>query len=81
MFFIVQYHQRGIVITHRKKKLEIMDDNSYKLYNFDVSAVYYETDVPYVSFVRHFNERVPSTSVLSNTHSFLRCVIPVVLVQ
>jgi len=46
-----------------------MNDNSYKLYNFDVNAVYYETDVPYVFFVCHFIERDPSTSVLSNTHS------------
>jgi len=69
MFFIVQYRQRGIVITHRRKKLEIMDDNRCILYNFDVSAVYYETDVPYVFFVRHIIER-------SHPHLYYQIHIP-----
>jgi len=62
------YNESGIFITHRKKKLEKMDDNRYKLYNFDVSAVYYGRDVPYVFFVCHFIERVPSIIyIIKNT--------------
>jgi hypothetical protein len=60
MSFIVQYHQRCIVITRRRKKLYIMNNKSYKLCNFDVSAVFYETDVPYVSlYVISLNETHP----------------------
>jgi len=47
-----------------------MNDNKYKLYNFDVSALYYETDVPYVFFARHFIERVPSIVCIIK-HTFL----------
>jgi len=36
-----------------------------------LNAAYYKTDVPYVFFVRHFTEGVPSILVLSNTHSVM----------
>ena len=36
-----------------------MDDYMYKLYNVDVSDVYYENVVSYVFFACHFIERIP----------------------
>ena len=48
MYFIVPRKWYNYYYKH-KEETEKMDDNMYKLYNFVVSAVYYETDVPYVS--------------------------------
>jgi len=36
-------------IELRKMKLEKLDGNRFELYNFDSNAVYYQTDVAYVS--------------------------------
>jgi hypothetical protein len=49
---IILLHQSGNFIAPRNIQLEKLDDSRYELCNFDSNAVYEETDVSFVLFVR-----------------------------